>query len=160
MQSKRTQKSGDKDLALAEKVFNGLPKLFHPKFKAGMYGYEYCFFINKSATYSPWNSATYSPWNNDCRLIIIDLDEIVQEVYNNKFLDITPDVIIGFNDLAIFPDSFKKKLLKAFLHKVKELFSHKRSLIIECDMPKGKFKKIVMHSFEELLMNIGMMTVE
>ena len=152
MRSKRTQKSGDKGLALAEKVFNGLPKLFHPKFKAGMmYDYEYCFFINKLAT--------YSPWTNDY-LIMLNLDKIVQEVYNNKFLDITPDAVIGFNDLTVFPDSFKKKLLKSFLHKIKEPFLHKRPLIIECDLPKGKSKKIVIHSFEELLMNIDMMAVE
>ena len=151
MQSKRTQKSGDKSLALAEKVFNGLPKLFHPKFKAGMHDYEYCFFINKSATYNPWINKS---------LIIIDLDKIVQEVYNNKFLDITLDVTIGFNDLAVFPDSFKTKLLKAFLHKVKKSFSHKKPVIIENDMPNGKYKKIVIHSFEELLMKINMNVVE
>lgn len=151
MQSKRTQKSGDKSLALAEKVFNGLPKLFHPKFKAGMHESGYCFFIYKSATYSPWINEN---------LIVIDLDKIIQEVYNNKYLDVLYNPIIEFNDLTVFPDSFKKKLMKVFLHKVKKSFSYKKPVIIECDMPKEKYKKIVIHSFEELLMNIDMMAVE
>ena len=151
MQSKRTQKNGDKSLVLAEKVFNGLTKLFRPKFKAGMYEYEYCFFVNKSAGYSPFINK---------RLFIIDLGKIIQDVYNNKFLDVSNDVIIGFNDLAVFPDNFKKKLMKSFLHEIKKQFSHERPLIIECDMPNGKSKEIVMHSFEELLMKIEMNVVE